>query len=587
MKKRILLPLVFLAAAAAVWACTAPVSVTITPGTVTLGLNAIQQFTATVTGNPLSTTAVTWEVNSIVGGNSTIGTISSAGLYTAPASVPSPATVSVQAVSVADTTKSATASITISTTAAPSIASVSPAAGTTAGGSSVTVNGQNFRAGASITFAGASATSVVIVNSTQATAVTPAGAAGYATVALTNSDTTNASLSNGYLYQAASASSTFWGMDINTLSDAQNHWPSSPISFCVLRLWDSGVKWADIETSQGAYNWSTLDAWLNQAQAKSVCKVVYTFGKAPSWWGGSNPTPSATGTFATALAAHSAARKAAGKQGIDIYEEWNEPNNCPAGATISYYCGTVSNLAQMMQAIYNAVRANDATAQLATPSACYCTNQTNGQTSPWTYTGLYLSAAQSLGAGFPFADMVAYHNYLGSNPVPENIVSGINNMLSTMASYGVNAKPLVNTEWSWGQDSALSDWTLQAQFLARSELIAASKGVPFWWYGWDFCCWGTLWDASHGEHPAGHAYGELSSFWLNGSTVGPYSNSGTVWQVPITLSGGTHMLAVWNTAGSSQFNVPAAYQGQTYHDIYGNTGAVGATITIGKSPLLL
>src|SRR5256884_732352 len=71
-----------------------------------------QQFTATVTGS--SNTAVTWEVNGVTGGNSTTGTVSTSGLYTAPATVPNPANVTVTAVLQADTTKSASATVTIS-----------------------------------------------------------------------------------------------------------------------------------------------------------------------------------------------------------------------------------------------------------------------------------------------------------------------------------------------------------------------------------------------------------------------------------------------------------------------------------------
>jgi hypothetical protein len=55
------------------------------------------QFTAAVTGN--SNQNVTWQVNQVDGGNSTVGTISTGGLYTAPANVPNPATVTVSAVS--------------------------------------------------------------------------------------------------------------------------------------------------------------------------------------------------------------------------------------------------------------------------------------------------------------------------------------------------------------------------------------------------------------------------------------------------------------------------------------------------------
>jgi hypothetical protein len=58
------------------------------------------QFTALVTGT--SSQSVTWQVNNITGGNSTLGTITPTGFYTAPAQLPNPATVVVSAVSVDD-----------------------------------------------------------------------------------------------------------------------------------------------------------------------------------------------------------------------------------------------------------------------------------------------------------------------------------------------------------------------------------------------------------------------------------------------------------------------------------------------------
>lgn len=91
------------------------VTVSVAPLSASVAVNATQQFSATVTGT--ANTAVTWQVNNVTGGNGTVGTISGAGLYTAPATVPSPATVTVKAISNADNTKSATASVTV--TAAP------------------------------------------------------------------------------------------------------------------------------------------------------------------------------------------------------------------------------------------------------------------------------------------------------------------------------------------------------------------------------------------------------------------------------------------------------------------------------------
>ncbi len=86
-------------------------AVSISPNNVLVAVNATQQFTALVTFS--TNTAVTWQVNGVAGGNSTVGTIGTGGLYTAPSSVPSDPTVTITAISEADTSKSATANVQI------------------------------------------------------------------------------------------------------------------------------------------------------------------------------------------------------------------------------------------------------------------------------------------------------------------------------------------------------------------------------------------------------------------------------------------------------------------------------------------
>ena len=85
------------------------VSVAPLSGSVVLG-NQVA-FTATVTNT--TDTTVSWSVNGIAGGNSAVGTISSTGVYTAPANLPSPATMQITVTSHADPVKSATASLTV------------------------------------------------------------------------------------------------------------------------------------------------------------------------------------------------------------------------------------------------------------------------------------------------------------------------------------------------------------------------------------------------------------------------------------------------------------------------------------------
>jgi len=87
------------------------ISVVVFPPSTTVQAGDTQLFTATVTGT--AQTAVDWSVNSVPGGNNTVGTITPSGLYTAPANVPNPPTVSVTAALHADPTRSGNASVTI------------------------------------------------------------------------------------------------------------------------------------------------------------------------------------------------------------------------------------------------------------------------------------------------------------------------------------------------------------------------------------------------------------------------------------------------------------------------------------------
>ena len=64
-------------------------TITISPTTVTLLVNAQFQFAASVSS---STDTVTWSVAGVTGGNATVGTITTGGLYQAPATVPSTGT---------------------------------------------------------------------------------------------------------------------------------------------------------------------------------------------------------------------------------------------------------------------------------------------------------------------------------------------------------------------------------------------------------------------------------------------------------------------------------------------------------------
>ncbi len=92
----------------------------------------------------------------------------------------------------------------------PVVTAVSPASGSTAGGTAITITGTSFQNGATVTVGGTAATSVVFVNSTKITAVAPAHAAGSVAVVVTNPTTQTGTLNPGFFYIAPPTATDFY-----------------------------------------------------------------------------------------------------------------------------------------------------------------------------------------------------------------------------------------------------------------------------------------------------------------------------------------------------------------------------------------
>jgi hypothetical protein len=117
-------------------------SIKISPSYTAVGVNGTVQYTAQVTG--LANTAVTWSVSGVKGGNASYGTISTGGLYTAPAKIPANG-ITVTALG-SDNKTSATVYVAVEPVG-PSISSISPQPIPT-GSYTVTLTGTGFQKGA-------------------------------------------------------------------------------------------------------------------------------------------------------------------------------------------------------------------------------------------------------------------------------------------------------------------------------------------------------------------------------------------------------------------------------------------------------
>ena len=117
-------------------------SVIVSCSTVSVPTGQTNQCSATVSGTGSYNSAVNWSVNNISGGNSTIGTIGPTGIYSAPATVPTPFTVNITGTSVEDSTKAASVSVIVAGTIASVSQPIVAASGgtiTLPDGSSVTI----------------------------------------------------------------------------------------------------------------------------------------------------------------------------------------------------------------------------------------------------------------------------------------------------------------------------------------------------------------------------------------------------------------------------------------------------------------
>ena len=151
-------------------AIAAASTVTISPGYTSIGVNQTLQYKATIVGLEDKTTV--WKVGSKIGGDSTYGTISTTGLYTAPAAIPANG---ITVTAVASDAGSATVYVNVAP-AGPTITSVTPNPVST-GNYTVTVTGTGFAAGGRILQNGA-AGSYTFINSTTIKASGWQGTAG-------------------------------------------------------------------------------------------------------------------------------------------------------------------------------------------------------------------------------------------------------------------------------------------------------------------------------------------------------------------------------------------------------------------------
>jgi hypothetical protein len=378
---------------------------------------------------------------------------------------------------------------------------------------------------------------------------------------------------------SATIPATYFGMHAHRLVQG-TPWPT--VSFGVLRLWDTGTTWSDLEPQKNEWRFNKLDRLVLLA-AEHQTEVLLCFGKTPQW--ASSITSSEaiddsdkqfqTGapanlddwrTFVTTLASRY-------KGKIKAYEVWNEPS------ARNFYQGDVGTMVQMTRIASETIHSVDPGAIVVSPSA----TGTNGLR--------WLDQFLAQGGGH-YVDVIGYHLYV-TPEAPEQIPPLAAAVKSLLQRYNV-ALPLWNTETGWSSPKTFPADSYEASaYVARSYLLTWAAGVSrFYWYAWDNRDWCTLYLTTNDNHANlnADAYATVES-WMVGNKLDLCSNDANhTWTCHLSGEAGD-MYIFWNPDHQRSYRLPGnVNKGREWQlvDLYGKVSPAGeGTLIADQQPRLL
>ncbi|AFY82267.1 beta-1,4-xylanase [Oscillatoria acuminata PCC 6304] len=380
-----------------------------------------------------------------------------------------------------------------------------------------------------------------------------------------------ASLFGNHIHHVATTPTYVTDPPISTLTP----WPIVP--FYSWRLMSAYVEWFELEPRKGEWNFTILDKSVALAEENGV-EILLNLGLTPRW---ASARPQEPSLYATGTAAEpkniedwrnyvrTVATRYKGR--IHYYELWNEPN------LKGFYTGSLETMLTLCEEAYRILKEVDSSITVVSPPP---TDAEHGI----EWLNQYLARG-----GGAYADVIGFHFYVPFLP-PETMVPLIHEVQMTMAKYGVGDKPLWNTETGWLGRAPFSDEWGAAGFVARSYILNWAAGVArLYWYVWDNQ--GIYLRLTQADRTtptqAGIAYGELQQ-WLVGAQMNNCQAKQMIWTCELTRDRDYKAWIVWNTEGSSRFQVPEEWGVQQVRDLAGEQQLLRRNgVEIGPSPLLL
>ncbi len=293
-------------------------------------------------------------------------------------------------------------------------------------------------------------------------------------------------------------------------------WPAGQVG--AVRLWDSSTRWGDLEPAPGRFDFTRLDAIVDQARAQGAAVSLVLGSPAP--WASARPRedgPYGPGSSAEPrdLAlwdryVEAVVHRYRGR--IALYELWNEPyfSDVPRDrGQPTFFSGSVATMVELARRARAAIAREDPGARLLTPGFVGGPDRLD----------LFLRSG-----GSRYVDGVAYHFYAEGDA---DFVQALAQVRAVMARDGVAAFPLHDTESGFGirgvegqpgDGQRPIDRRRAASLLSHTMILGAWLGLDrFDQYAWDNGRMGMLLPDGRTPTDSARVWAALRR-WLIGTT---------------------------------------------------------------------
>lgn len=366
---------------------------------------------------------------------------------------------------------------------------------------------------------------------------------------------------------------SFFGLIIHR-AHTTTPWPA--VNFGSWMLWDSYVKWSDIEPANDEWHFDAFDRQVQLGTEHRV-ELAYTLGQTPAWastrpderfaWGlGAGAMPRDLADFRRYVS--KVVERYKGR--IAAYQVWNEPKLGEPGrcqGTV-FFCGSADDLARLTEVAREVISQQDPQARLLTPAF-------TGGKAGVEMLDRYLDT----GAG-RLVDGIGFHFY---DREPEESLATVALLRTVLAKHGLSNLPIWDTEvgflihndertvaagFSAGAFSRVLTAREAGALLTRAMLLQAAAGLDrVYWYAWDDPRMGLTHTTDGHPNEAGKAYGVVRQ-WLLGSTIRCQEEPRNQWECQLARAGRSARV-LWRTDGKAPPPCPSSALLQRVEDELG------------------